>query len=139
VVSDVQVSGSPSSVSLDEQVLVTGHTHLQFDRRVAGQRSVNPSSVGLPYHEGEPGTAYWALLGPDVTLRQTRYDIAAALEAGVSCGDPAAGKIAELLMSPPSPRRDHGRDRAWSSPTSRVIPYVDAVRRPEPGDACGWR
>jgi putative phosphoesterase len=88
---------------VDEQVLVTGHTHLQFDRRVAGRRSVNPGSVGLPYHEGEPGTAYWALLGPDVTLRQTRYDVTAALEAGAGCGDPAAETIAGLLMSPPSP------------------------------------
>ena len=86
-----------------EQVLVTGHTHLQFDRRVAGRRSVNPGSVGLPYHDGEPGTAYWALLGPDVTLRKTRYDIAAALAAGPGCGDPGAGKITELLTSPPSP------------------------------------
>jgi diadenosine tetraphosphatase ApaH/serine/threonine PP2A family protein phosphatase len=80
-----------------------GHTHLQFDRRVAGRRSVNPGSVGLPYHEGEPGTAYWALLGPDVTLRQTRYDIAAALQAGAAVGDPGAAKITDLLMSPPSP------------------------------------
>ena len=91
------------SAGLDEQVLVTGHTHLQFDRRVAGRRSVNPGSVGLPYHEGEPGTAYWALLGPDVTLRQTRYDIAAALQAGVAAGDPGAAKVTDLLMSPPSP------------------------------------
>jgi hypothetical protein len=59
--------------------------------------------VGLPYHEGEPGTAYWALLGPDVTLRQTRYDIAAALQAGAAVGDPGAAKITDLLMSPPSP------------------------------------
>jgi len=88
---------------VDEQVLVTGHTHLQFDRRVAGRRSINPGSVGLPYHEGEPGTAYWALLGPDVTLRQTRYDLTAALEAGPGSGDPAAGKITDLLMSPPRP------------------------------------
>jgi len=88
--------------SVDEQVLVTGHTHLQFDRRVAGRRSVNPGSVGLPYHEGEPGTAYWALLGPDVTLRQTRYDVTAAVAAGTGSGDPAAGKIEGLLLSPPS-------------------------------------
>jgi predicted phosphodiesterase len=87
---------------IDEEVLVTGHTHLQFDRRVAGRRSVNPGSVGLPYHDGEPGTAYWALLGPDVTLRQTRYDVTAATGAGPSTGDPAAEKITELLMSPPS-------------------------------------
>jgi predicted phosphodiesterase len=88
---------------IDEQVLVTGHTHLQFDRRVAGRRSVNPGSVGLPYHEGEPGTAYWALLGPDVELRQTRYDVSAATAVGVRLGDPAATAIADLLMSPPSP------------------------------------
>jgi predicted phosphodiesterase len=88
---------------IDEQVLVTGHTHLQFDRRVAGRRSVNPGSVGLPYHEGEPGTAYWALLGPDVELRQTRYDVSAATAVGVRLGDPGAEVISDLLMSPPSP------------------------------------
>jgi putative phosphoesterase len=88
---------------IDEQVLVTGHTHLQFDRKVAGRRSVNPGSVGLPYHEGEPGTAYWAVLGPDVTLRQTRYDVTAAVAAGTSSGDPGADKITGLLLSPPSP------------------------------------
>ena len=88
---------------VDERVLVTGHTHLQFDRRVAGRRSVNPGSVGLPYHDGEPGTTYWALLGPDVTLRQTRYDLTAALDADAGSGDPAADKITDLLMSPPRP------------------------------------
>jgi predicted phosphodiesterase len=91
--------------SIDEQVLVTGHTHLQFDRRVAGRRSINPGSVGLPYHEGEPGTAYWALLGPDVELRQTRYDVSAATAVGVRLGDPGAEAIADLLMSPPSPAK----------------------------------
>jgi putative phosphoesterase len=91
------------SAGTDEQILVTGHTHMQFDRLVADRRSVNPGSVGLPYHEGEPGTAYWALLGPDVTLRQTSYDVTAATAAGGRLGDPSAGKIADLLLSPPSP------------------------------------
>ncbi len=88
---------------IDEQILVTGHSHLQFDRQVAGRRSVNPGSVGLPYHEGEPGTAYWALLGPDVELRQTRYDVTAATAVGLRLGDPGAEAISGLLMSPPSP------------------------------------
>jgi putative phosphoesterase len=91
------------SAGIDEQILVTGHTHMQFDRQVAGRRSVNPGSVGLPYHEGEPGTAYWALLGPDVTLRQTRYDVTAATAVGPRVGDPAAAKITGILMSPPDP------------------------------------
>lgn len=38
-------------------------------RAVAGVRSVNPGSVGMPY-QTEPG-AYWALLGPDLELRRT--------------------------------------------------------------------
>lgn len=88
---------------VDEQVVVTGHTHIQFDRLVGGRRSVNPGSVGLPHHDGEPGTAYWALLGPDVELRQSRYDVSAAITPGAELGDPAAEQIAELLTSPPSP------------------------------------
>jgi hypothetical protein len=58
---------------------------------------------GRPGAEGDRGTAYWALLGPDVTLRQTRYDVAAAVAAGTGSGDPGADKITELLLSPPSP------------------------------------
>jgi putative phosphoesterase len=91
------------SNAIDERILVTGHTHMQFDRQVAGRRSINPGSVGLPYHEAEPGTAYWALLGPDVILRQTRYDVAPATAVGARVGDPSAAKITDLLMSPPRP------------------------------------
>jgi predicted phosphodiesterase len=57
------------------QVVVCGHTHMQFDRLAAGRRVINPGSVGMPY--GPPG-AHWALLGPDVVLRRTEYDTAAA-------------------------------------------------------------
>jgi putative phosphoesterase len=94
---------SELSAGIGERILVTGHTHLQFDRQVAGRRSVNPGSVGLPYHDGPPGTAYWALLGPDVTLRQTRYDVTEATAAGPRLGDPSAAGIAEQLLSPPHP------------------------------------
>jgi predicted phosphodiesterase len=88
---------------VEERVLVTGHTHLQFDRLVAGRRSVNPGSVGLPYHEGQPGTAYWAVLGPDVHLRQTRYDVADAVARARAVDDPSADRVARLLTAPPSP------------------------------------
>jgi predicted phosphodiesterase len=60
---------------VDAGVVVCGHTHMPFDRLAAGRRVVNPGSVGMPY--GHPG-AGWALLGPDVTLRRTRYDTEAA-------------------------------------------------------------
>ena len=54
-------------------MIISAHVHIQFDREAAGIRSVNAGSVGLPY-EGRPG-AYWALLGPDVELRRTEYDV----------------------------------------------------------------
>jgi putative phosphoesterase len=60
---------------IEADVVVAGHTHIQDDRRVAGIRWVNAGSVGMPY-EDQPG-AYWALLGPDVQLRNTAYDAAA--------------------------------------------------------------
>jgi predicted phosphodiesterase len=61
-----------------EAVVVGGHTHRQFDRRIEAQRFINAGSVGLPY-EGRVG-AYWALLGPDVSFRRTLYDVADAAE-----------------------------------------------------------
>jgi putative phosphoesterase len=60
-----------------QEVVVCGHTHMQYDRRVGGTRVVNAGSVGFPYEE-RPG-AYWALLGPDVELRRTPYDPVEAL------------------------------------------------------------
>ncbi|MFL5951476.1 MAG: metallophosphoesterase family protein [Gaiellaceae bacterium] len=53
-------------------VVVCGHTHVQFDRRVGDVRLVNAGSIGMPYEE-RPG-AYWALVGDDVELRRTEYE-----------------------------------------------------------------
>jgi putative phosphoesterase len=86
---------------LDEKVLVTAHVHIQFDREIAGIRSVNPGSVGLPY-EGRPG-AYWALLGSDIELRRTEYDVARAVEAYRESGFPNPEQLVEMLEHPPSP------------------------------------
>ena len=64
---------------VEADVVVCGHTHIQFERDIDGIRLINAGSVGMPY-EREPG-AYWALLGPDVELRRTPYaaaDIAAS-------------------------------------------------------------
>jgi putative phosphoesterase len=60
---------------VDADLVVCGHTHMQFDRRVDRLRIVNPGSVGMPY--GEPG-ACWAMLGQDVEMRRTDYDREAA-------------------------------------------------------------
>jgi len=85
-----------------EKVLVTAHTHLQFDRRVADIRSINPGSVGMPY-EGQSGAAYWALLGPEVELQQTPYDIDEAVRRYRATDDPRAELMVEILVHPPRP------------------------------------
>jgi predicted phosphodiesterase len=81
--------------SVSEATIVLGHTHMHFDRLAAGHRVVNAGSVGMAY--GEPG-AGWALLGPDVTLRNTRYDTAdAARLIGASGYPDAVGWAAEYV------------------------------------------
>jgi putative phosphoesterase len=85
----------------EEHVVVTAHVHLQFDRTVGGVRSIGPGSVGLPYGD-QPGHAYWALLGPDVELRRTAYDLEAAIARMRATDDPRVEAIVELMVSPTS-------------------------------------
>jgi predicted phosphodiesterase len=86
--------------AIEETTVIGGHTHVQFDRTVGRFRYVNAGSVGRPC-EGRPG-AYWALLGPDVKLLRTKYDVHAAAEAVLASGQPSAARVAKLLVSPPS-------------------------------------
>jgi diadenosine tetraphosphatase ApaH/serine/threonine PP2A family protein phosphatase len=88
------------AANVPERVIVTAHTHLQFDRRVGGLRVVNAGSVGMPY-EGRPG-AFWAVLGPDVSLRRTDYSLDEAVARYRASGDPLAEQMVELLLSPPT-------------------------------------
>ncbi|HET9323265.1 MAG TPA: metallophosphoesterase family protein [Gaiellaceae bacterium] len=73
-------------------VVVCGHTHMQFDRTVDGIRVVNAGSVGLAY--GGPG-AHWLELGPDVVLRQTAYDQEAFADRVTASDWPEAARFAE--------------------------------------------
>ncbi len=93
----------------DEQVVVTAHVHVQYDRTVDGVRCVGPGSVGLPY-EGRPGYAFWAMLGPNVELRRTDYDAEASLAQMRMTEDPRVEQIAELMLTPPS--RDEAIEHA---------------------------
>jgi putative phosphoesterase len=85
---------------LDVSVVVCGHTHMQFDRTIGRVRVVNAGSVGMPF--GEPG-ADWLLLGPDVQLRHTPYDLAAAAERIRDTDYPQAQDFAaRSVLRPPS-------------------------------------
>jgi len=67
----------PLFEKLGVEMVACGHTHMQFDRMVGTTRVVNAGSVGMPF--GEPG-ADWLLLGPDVQLRHTGYDLLSAAD-----------------------------------------------------------
>jgi putative phosphoesterase len=87
---------------IDADVLLCGHTHMQFDRTLeSGLRIVNAGSAGMPY-EGERG-AYWALLGPDVELRRTEYDVEACVAAIQVMGAPVPDRLLDQLLDPPEP------------------------------------
>jgi hypothetical protein len=82
-------------------VVVGGHTHVQFDRVIGGRRLVNAGSVGLAY-EGRPG-AFWALLGPDVDLRRTDFDVEPMVAALEAIGDEGSLERVGWLRDPPDP------------------------------------
>jgi predicted phosphodiesterase len=83
-------------------VIVGGHVHQSYDRRLDGRRIINPGSVGLPY-EGRPG-AFWALLGPGVELRRTEYDLGAAVSELRAGGYVATDEwLTESLLDPADP------------------------------------
>jgi putative phosphoesterase len=84
-----------------EPVVLGGHTHIQFERRIRDWRFVNVGSIGRP-REVRPA-AYWALLGPDIELVSTDYDVSAAAEAVLASGQPSAEQIVDVLLQPPNP------------------------------------
>ena len=83
------------------ELVICGHTHVQYDRRAAGHRIVNAGSVGMPY-EGEP-SARWALLGPELSLQRTPYDFESAAHE-IRAGDypDADDFVTRFLIPTPS-------------------------------------
>ncbi len=76
------------------QVVVCGHTHIQFELQAGDVRVLNAGSVGMPYAD-QPG-AYWLLLESGVSkFRRTGYDLSAASQAVRTSGYPQAQEFAE--------------------------------------------
>lgn len=81
-------------------VVVCGHTHMQFDRRVGRTRVVNAGSVGMSFQG--PG-AYWLLLGQEIELRRTEYDLAEAASRIKATSYPLAAEFADgNVLHPPT-------------------------------------
>jgi predicted phosphodiesterase len=90
----------PMLAGTTANTVVCGHTHMQFDRALDGIRVVNAGSVGMPY--GRTG-AHWLLVGPDIKLVNTSYDLSLAAEGISSSAYPDAEEFAErYVLSPRS-------------------------------------
>jgi len=84
----------------DADMVVCGHTHMQFNRMIGGLRVVNAGSVGMPF--GDPG-AYWLLLGPDIEFHRTEYDLEMAATRIRQTHYPEAQEFAaNHVLHPPS-------------------------------------
>jgi putative phosphoesterase len=107
-VSDVQRI-APMLEGVDELTIVSGHTHVQFDRSVAGRRLVNAGSVGMPY-QGVSGEAFWSVFGPHAEHRNSSFD---------------AGEFAAILRSSGYPHQE------WfeaESPQTAAAEYEQMAR-----------
>jgi putative phosphoesterase len=91
---------APIFDALGVPVVVCGHTHMQFDRMVGTVRVVNAGSVGMPFGEA---SAQWLLLGPDVRLQRTAYDLAGAAARVRRTAYPQAEEFASRsVLQPPT-------------------------------------
>jgi putative phosphoesterase len=98
---DTRLRGILSGVG--QYVVVCGHVHTQYDRRLDDRRVVNAGSVGLPY-QGEPVGAFWVLLGNErVELRRSDYDLRGAVNSFRALGYPGVEDFEEALLEPPDP------------------------------------
>jgi predicted phosphodiesterase len=77
---------------IEADVVVCGHTHMQFQRRVDDIVVANAGSVGLAY--GAPG-AHWLMLGPGIDHRRTRYDNEAFAQRVEALDWPIAQRFAD--------------------------------------------
>lgn len=91
---------APVFEGLGVDLAVCGHTHMQFDRTIRGIRVVNAGSVGMPFGSAD---ADWALLGPDVQLRHTSYELQNAAERVRKTQYPQADEFAaQFILQPPA-------------------------------------
>ncbi|MBS1718331.1 MAG: metallophosphoesterase family protein [Armatimonadetes bacterium] len=100
----------PLVEGLAESVIVCGHSHMQYDRMVGNKRVINSGSIGQPY--GASGT-HWLLLGPDIQLRRTNYDLESAAARIHATSYPGAEEFVQNLINPASEEDMHAVFTPW--------------------------
>lgn len=106
----------------DADVVVCGHTHLQFELEVGGLRVCNAGSVGMP---NDKATAQWALIGESIGLMGTPYDLDTAAEVIGGTDYPDAEAFVERHLRAPHERSssiEYFEARAQADPLEGAEP-----------------
>ncbi|MEQ9425908.1 MAG: metallophosphoesterase family protein [Cyclobacteriaceae bacterium] len=85
--------------SCDADIVICGHTHMQFDRMVGSKRIVNAGSVGMPF--GKTG-AYWLYIDTDFHLKCTTYNLNLAEKSILQTGYPHPDDFIKSITTPQS-------------------------------------
>ena len=110
---------APMLGNMAYNLMLCAHTHVPFDRTVAGRRVVNVGSVGLPF-DGDPRASYGLIdLLPNgeyhVDIRRVSYDIEAAVDLLFAAKHPATEITAYNLRT--------------ARPLSQDLIYTEQMRR----------
>lgn len=81
--------------SIEADVILVGHTHLPFVRRVGEKWLVNPGSVGQP-KDGDPRASYAVWEDGQIELRRVAYDIEATCRELATAAAPR--NVVEMLQ-----------------------------------------
>lgn len=86
--------------TIDANLLLVGHTHLQFELRVGTTRVVNPGSVGQP-KDGDPRAAYAVIVEGELQLKRADYDVEHTIRSlrASHTGDGAVDVLVQLLRT----------------------------------------
>jgi predicted phosphodiesterase len=79
-------------------VVIYGHIHVSFLRRLPGLTVVNAGSVSQSY-DGDRRAAYAVIDGPNVTIRRVEYNVASEAKELLGSGLPHAEWLSQILLA----------------------------------------
>jgi putative phosphoesterase len=83
---------------LSADVLIVGHTHLQFALPIGEREVINPGSVGQP-KDGDPRAAFLIIENGHCTLERVEYPVDETVAGLVAADvDPAARSVLSILL-----------------------------------------
>ncbi|MFC4557283.1 metallophosphoesterase family protein [Virgibacillus kekensis] len=82
-----------------ENIIVCGHTHIQFNRLISNKRIVNAGSVGL---QSRAKGACWLLLDNKAYLKETKYNFEEAAKGILQGECPYKEDFAVHILNPPN-------------------------------------